>query len=249
MKQIFKTAGLIISALLLFSTSCTEPQNIDRAHDDDWEQQYNTDDDGVYDLPNDDTISFEERLEQYENKDRVYWQKPDMIIARLGNLSNKVVADIGAGSGYFARRIAYKAKKVIALDIDPQFIEFMDSIKSVELPRELYHRFETRLASPTDSHLKPAEADIVLIVNTYIYLPNRITYLEELRSRLKPGGRIVIIDFKKKRIPMTNPPANIRIPLHQVEDEVETAGYNLVFSDDTSLDYQYILMAKIPSNQ
>jgi SAM-dependent methyltransferase len=246
MKCISPLAQLSLFTLLCAALACTQPQNIDQSHDDDWPGQSDTLNGNRERPPSDEELSFDELVAQYENKDRVYWQKPDMIISRLGNLSEKVVADIGAGSGYFARRIAYKARKVIALDIDPQFIEFMDSLKQTELPAEIRDRFETRLASPNNPNLQPGEVDLVLIVNTYIYLPNRIAYLEELRSSLKPGGRIVIIDFKKKRIPMTTPPASIRVPLFQVEEEVEKAGYTLVFSDDTSLDYQYILMAKVP---
>jgi SAM-dependent methyltransferase len=190
-------------------------------------------------------IPFYERLNEYESKDRVFWQKPNLVIDQLGDLSDKVVADIGAGSGYFSRRLAYKAKKVLAVDIEQRFIEFMDSIKVVELPEEFQDRFETRLAEPMDAKLNPNEVDVVLIVNTYIYLADRVAYLKHLKPSLKKGGRLVIVDFKKKRIPMNQPPAELRIPLYQVEMELTTAGYRLLRSDDTSLDYQYIIIATI----
>lgn len=188
--------------------------------------------------------TFEEKIATYESKDRVFWQKPDLVIDLLGDLSEKTVADIGAGSGYFARRLAHKAKHIIAIDIDDQFIEFMDSIKVVELPPDVAQRFETRLATPEDSKLRNNEADVVLIVNTYIYIPNRVAYLAHLRQGMKPGGKIVIVDFKKKRMPLKNPPDEIRLPLHQVENEIEEAGYRWLASDDTSLDYQYIVIGE-----
>ncbi|MBK7406649.1 MAG: class I SAM-dependent methyltransferase [Saprospirales bacterium] len=188
--------------------------------------------------------SFEERLAAYESKDRVFWQKPDLVIDLLGDLSEKTVADIGAGSGYFARRMAYKAKHVIAIDINEQFIEFMDSIKLVELPTEIQDRFETRLATPRDSKLSNGEADVVIFVNTYIYIPNRVEYLSRLKEGVKPGGKIVIVDFKKKRMPIENPPDELRLPLHQVENELEEAGYRWLASDDTSLNYQYIVIGE-----
>ncbi len=201
--------------------------------------------------------SFEEKIATYENKDRVFWQKPDLVIDLLGDLSEKTVADIGAGSGYFARRLAHKAKHIIAIDIDEQFIEFMDSIKIVD--QEARRRVaevsqsgetitaridETRLATPEDSKLRNNEADVVLIVNTYIYIPDRVAYLARLREGVKPGGKIVIVDFKKKRMPLKNPPDEIRLPLHQVENEIEEAGYRWLASDDTSLDYQYIVIGE-----
>lgn len=188
--------------------------------------------------------TFEERVAAYESKDRVFWQKPDLVINLLGDLSEKTVADIGAGSGYFARRLAYKAKHIIAIDIDKKFIDFMDSIKLVELPPDIQARFETRLATPEDSKLRNGEADVVLLVNTYIYIPNRVEYLSRLRQGVKPGGMIVIVDFKKKRMPLENPPDEIRLPLHQVENELEEAGYHWLASDDTSLDYQYIVIGE-----
>ncbi len=188
--------------------------------------------------------TFEEKIATYENKERVFWQKPDLVIDLLGDLSEKTVADIGAGSGYFARRLAHKAKHIIAIDIDEQFIEFMDSIKIVELPSDVAQRFETRLATPEDSKLRNGEADVVIIVNTYIYIPDRVAYLARLREGVKPGGKIVIVDFKKKRMPLKNPPDEIRLPLHQVENEIEEAGYRWLASDDTSLDYQYIVIGE-----
>ncbi|MCB0705380.1 MAG: class I SAM-dependent methyltransferase [Saprospiraceae bacterium] len=191
-----------------------------------------------------DTIAFEERLADYESKDRVFWQKPDLVVDRLGDLSTKTVADVGAGSGYFARRLAYKAKKVIAIDIDPNFISFMDSIKLVELPRDIQQKFETRLATFDDPKLEKGEADIVLMVNTYLYIQDRVDYMRRLKEGLAPGGKVVIIDYKKKRIPLTNPPQRIRVPLFEVEDELFEAGYSRVISDDTSLDYQYIIVAR-----
>ncbi len=200
----------------------------------------------VVKLPELEEESFDTLLQQYESKDRMFWQKPELVIAMLGDLSDKTVADIGAGSGFFARRLVHKARKVIAIEIDPRFIAFMDSIKRVELPMELQNRFETRLAEPQNSHLKPGEADIVLLVNTYIYIQDKEAYLRHLLDVLPKGGRLVIVDFKKKRLPMKNPPQAWRMPLYQLEQQLEEAGFTLLVSDDTSLDYQYIVIAQKP---
>jgi predicted RNA methylase len=60
----------------------------------------------------------------------VIWQKPDLVIQQLGDVNGKTVADLGAGTGYFSRRIAYKGARVIAIDIDPQAIQWMQEQKS-----------------------------------------------------------------------------------------------------------------------
>lgn len=175
-------------------------------------------------------------------EDRVVWQKPQLVIDLLGDLHDKTVADIGAGAGFFALRLAPMAEHVIAIDIEPRFVEYLDSVRYTALPNGLYERLETRLAEPANAGLKPGEADCILIVNTYMYLPQRVAYLRHLRTGLAPKGRILIVDFKKKMTAL-GPPKNIRIPQYQVEEELEQAGYRILTSDDTSLEFQYIIMA------
>ena len=185
----------------------------------------------------------DEVVQEYERPGRVVWQKPEMVINKMGDLSKKTVADLGAGSGFFARRLAQHAKKVIALDLRPDLISFMDSVK-MELKPEFRNRLETRLVTPTDSKLKPGEADLILIVNTYIYIKNRKTYLRHLLDVLPDGGQVLIVDFKKKRMPIKVPPTSIRLELFEVENELAEAGFSHIVSDDQSLDYQYIVIAE-----
>ena len=180
--------------------------------------------------------------EDYNHANRGIWQKPELVIDLLGDLSDKTVADIGAGSGFFTFRLTPLAKKVIAIDIDPRFIAYLDSVKVHHLPGEGTTRLETRLATPSDPHLKPGEADVVVIVNTYMYLKDRVAYLRNLRQGIADGGVLLIVDFKKKRTPI-GPPAEFRIPLFQAEEELHEAGYSSVETNDTALDYQYIILS------
>lgn len=181
--------------------------------------------------------------EDYVNENRVIWQKPDLVLDLMGDLENKTVADIGAGSGFFSTRLARKAKKVIAIDIDPQTIADLDSIRQMELPENIQDRLEPRLTEPAGANLKPEEANVVLIVNTIIYIPDRITYLKKLSEGIVKGGQIIIIDFKKKRTPV-GPPNQIRIPGFQIEDELYKAGYTNIKVNDTALDFQYVVIAE-----
>ncbi|HHM21919.1 MAG TPA: methyltransferase domain-containing protein [Bacteroidetes bacterium] len=183
-------------------------------------------------------------LERYEPPGRVHWQRPERVIEKIDGIENKVVADIGAGFGFFARRLAQHAKKVIAIELDEKLIHYMDSVKLIELKSEYQRRFETRLATPTDSKLKPGEADAVLIVNTYVLIKDRAAYLRHLWEVLPVGGQVVIVDFKKKRIPIRVPYHKKRIELYKVENELEKAGFLLTDSDDCSLEYQYIVVGE-----
>lgn len=177
------------------------------------------------------------------NVGRAIWQKPGLVISKLGNLSEKVVADIGAGTGYFSFRLSSKAQKVLAIEIDPRLIKYMDST-SQELPEAYRSRIETRLAKPEDPLLKENEADVVLIINTVAYISDPEAYFKILRKALKPEGQIMIIDYKMKRLPINAPPKSERIYLDVVEDLLIKTGYEVVQTDDTSLDYQYIIIAK-----
>lgn len=185
--------------------------------------------------------NFDDLVADYNSRDRLIWQKPDMVINRLGDLSNKTVVDLGAGTGFFAFRVIPKAKKTIALDIDQRFIVLMDSAKQ-ELPSELRSRFEARLVEMDDPKLKKNEADAVIIVNTYMYISNRVAYLQRLRQGLSKGGLVLIVDYKEKTIPV-GPPVSAKVPLALVEKELKQAGFKVSVSDDTSLDYQYIVTA------
>lgn len=176
--------------------------------------------------------------ESYVNTGREVWQKPEMVLNLFDNLSSKTVADIGAGSGFFTFRLAALAKKVIAVEIDQ---EIVDTLKKIT-PPELKNKIEVRLALPNDPQLQEEEVDAVLIVNTYIYLDNRAEYLANLWKGMKVGGKLVISDFKKKQTEV-GPDIDIRVPLHEVERELEEAGFQLINTDDTSLDYQYIVLA------
>ncbi|MCU0346730.1 MAG: class I SAM-dependent methyltransferase [Saprospiraceae bacterium] len=191
-----------------------------------------------------DSASVQNLLQQYDPPGRDVWQKPEVVIGKMGDLSNKTVADIGAGSGFFSRRLAQQAKRVIAVELDPRFVQFMDSIKLVELKPEYQDRFETRLGLPNDPKLKPGEVDIVLVVNTYIYIQNRVEYLKNLLSVLPKGGKVIVVDFKKKRMPIKYPTADVRMELYEVENELDAAGFTNIQSDDRSLDYQYIVMGE-----
>src|SRR5579864_911511 len=72
---------------------------------------------------------FGKLVARFEDPVRAQWQKPEKVIASLGTLDGKTVADIGAGTGYFAFPIAKEAAKVIAIDIDQRFLDYIEHKK------------------------------------------------------------------------------------------------------------------------
>ena len=181
----------------------------------------------------------------YTDTNRSIWNKPEMVIELLGDLSEKTVADIGAGTGFFSMRLAKAAKKVIAIDIDPGLVNYLDSVRVLQLKPEFAERLEPRLASATDPELQPEEVDAVVVANTYMYINNRVDYLKNLMRGMKPGAQLLIIDFKKKRIPV-GPDSRYKVTLFEVETELERAGFTDIRSNDRLLDYQYLVQARRP---
>jgi 2-polyprenyl-3-methyl-5-hydroxy-6-metoxy-1,4-benzoquinol methylase len=188
-------------------------------------------------------VNFETLLKHFEDPEREIWQRPELVIQIIndlagGTLNDMTVADIGAGSGYFTFRLAEICKKVIAIDIDDRFLNYIQSKNdSLKLP------IETRLVSENNPKLKKGEADIVLTVNTYHHINNRTEYFRDVREKLRTEGALVVVDFKKEEMPV-GPPMRMKLTAEEVADELKQAGFQSIEKDQNSLEYQYVVIAK-----
>ena len=184
------------------------------------------------------------KKEDSESDRRKSWQKPDLVISALGNIDDKIIADLGAGIGYFSFKLISLCEKVIAIDIDPEAIEVLESFKSTMTTTE-QEKLDIRHATPDNPKLNKQEVDIVFIVNTIGFIGQRREYLRNLVTGLKQGGEIVIVDFKSKRLPdyVDAPAFENRVYMHILEEDLEMAGLENVIADDTTLEYQYIISA------
>lgn len=182
-------------------------------------------------------------LDEADESGRLLWQKPEAVIDLLGDLSGKTIADIGAGSGFFTIRFALKSEKVLAIDIDSVMLKYIETIKQ-RFPSEFQDKIETRLALPNDPLLEDEEVDIVVIINTIAYIEDRPKYLSIVKDGMKPNGLIMILDYKMKQLAIEAPPSAYRVSLNQIENDLQTAGFINVRSDDRTLDYQYLVFAE-----
>ncbi|MEM8569109.1 MAG: methyltransferase [Bacteroidota bacterium] len=189
---------------------------------------------------NNDSPAFERLVESYEDPDRGVWQNPNLIIEQFGNLTGKTVADIGAGTGYFSFKLAANGADVIAIDIDEQFLEYIEERKQ-ELVG-LSGNIETRLSIPDDPLMDQYEADFILIVNTYHFLNKRDIYLSKLRAGLKEMGKIIIVDFRAGKLPV-GPLEKDKINIEIVEEELKAAGFSQIKRDTSALKYQFMIIA------
>ena len=166
-----------------------------------------------------------------EDPSRDEWQKPHDVVMALRLKSTDAIADIGAGTGYFARRFANHAGKVYAVDIDPELL----AIAGKNAPANL----KTVLAAPDDPRLPEHSVDIVFFCDVLHHIENRAAYYPKLAKALKPGGRIVVIEFYKKDLPI-GPPPSMKLSDAEVIAELGSAGFTLASRLDI-LPYQYYL--------
>ena len=188
------------------------------------------------------SVEVEDIPNEADDDSREAWQKPNLIMDKMGDLENRVVADIGAGTGYFSFRMLSTAKKVIAIEIENDLIELMKNL-AFSLSDNNKEKFETRLADPDNPKLTPSEVDDILIVNVVGYFEDRLDYFRKCYTSLESNGRIHIVDYKVRKLPIEAPDYSNRVYIHLIEEELEAAGFTDITTDDTSLDYQYIVQA------
>ena len=226
----------LVYILLFVFLGCKSPQREDNSY------IVNTDTSGISDSHQILLEDFDILIQENEDPGRVTWQNPEMVISKMGDINDLVVADIGTGTGYFALRIVKNGGIVIGIDIEQKSIDYIEERKS-ELSPELTERLTTRLSVPNDPRLASNEADWVLIVNTYTYMDDRINYLKKVVKGLKQNGKIMVVDYKIGDMPV-GPNDTFKVPITKALDEIKSAGFKVLEVDNSSLQYQYIIVAQ-----
>ena len=173
-----------------------------------------------------------------ERDDREKEEAPAKAIAALELKEDAVIADIGAGSGYYSFRISPKVPKgkVIAVDIQPEMLEFLKK-QSAELK---ITNVVPHLGKVDSVNLPAASLDAALMVDAYHEFSHPTEMLASLHSALKPGGRIYLLEFRGE-----DPNVPIK-PLHKMTEaqarlELEAAGFRFV-SNRKILPWQHFLV-------
>ena len=172
----------------------------------------------------------------FDDPKRDEWQKPHAVIQALALKPDAVVADLGAGTGYFAARLANMLPKgtVYAVDLEPDMVKYLgERAKREKLPNL------KAVAGRADDARLPGKVDLVLLVDVYHHIESRERYFRRLAASLKPGGRLAVIDFTLDS--PEGPPKEARIPPERVKKELAAAGYKLL-EEHTFLPRQYFLV-------
>lgn len=170
------------------------------------------------------------QMHRLEDPERGKWLPPEEILAQLSLQPGSTVADIGAGTGYFALPIARalgEAGRVLAVDASPEMLARLRARADEEhLPNIRCTRAE---ASATG--LGAASCDAALLANVWHEFDDRDAVLAEMRRILRPGGRIALLDWRPDVEPDHGPPREHRISAEAARADLEQAG----FAADSSL--------------
>ncbi len=182
--------------------------------------------------------SHEDLAKIFDATERDAWQQPEKVIGFLGDIESKTIVDVGSGSGYFSFRLAKAGARVIAADIDTTFLQIIEK-KRQQLNIDTKDLLPIHL-SEDELNIENNSADIIFFVNVYHHISNRVNYFSNVNTKLKKNGKIVIIDFYKKNLPV-GPPKHHKISKEIVEKELTEAGYNNLDVNTELLEYQYII--------
>jgi arsenite methyltransferase len=151
--------------------------------------------------------------------------KPDWVLDRLALQSGYVVADIGAGGGYFSLRFAEAVGKdgvVFAVDTNSGFLEF---IKERAKEKGL-DNVKTVLTSEDGASL-PESVDLIFMRNVCHHIPNRINYFIKLKKVLRERGRIAILEYRKAKCFTFRGLFRHYVPKKTIRKEMTQAGFQL----------------------
>jgi predicted methyltransferase len=174
-----------------------------------------------------------------DDPSRDAYQKPDEVMKALALRPGEVVADVGAGSGYFALRFARAVGdtgRVYAVDVSPDMVRHLNRRLRDAGVRSVF----TVLADPDDPLLPDTSVDRFVIVDTWHHVEDQAKYLGLMKKMLKPGGQVVHIDFQKRELPVGPPPA-MKIAREDLVRQMEEAGFRLA-AEHAFLPYQYFLV-------
>jgi len=177
-------------------------------------------------------ISFanpEKLTEIFDGENREEWQKTSYIINKLELTPNTVIADVGAGTGYFSNIFSQHLGngKIYSIDCEPNMVSYLknrfsdDSFSHVNIIHSLF-------ADPCI----PSDVDMVFVANTYRFITDRCTFLNNLFQQVKTQTRLVLVDFKG---------SHARVSPNKALEEVQQAGFEILNFDLTGCPDHYIL--------
>jgi ubiquinone/menaquinone biosynthesis C-methylase UbiE len=170
--------------------------------------------------------------------ERIEEEEPDRMLAALDIKPGSVVADVGAGVGYHAWRLAKivgPAGKVIAEDIQAEMLRKLEA----NIQAQHLSNVQIVLGTPTDPKLPAGQVDLVLMVDVYHEFSDPAAMMANIKKSLKPDGRVVLVEFRKEDDSVPIQPLH-KMSTQQVRNELEPMGFRFIKVLDF-LRWQHIL--------
>jgi ubiquinone/menaquinone biosynthesis C-methylase UbiE len=174
-----------------------------------------------------------------DRSERVQEEEPDIALDAIKLAPGSTVADVGAGSGYMTVKMAQRVGptgKVYANDIQPQMLSMLRQ----RLDREKISNVELVLGTYDDPRLPANTIDLILMVDVYHEFSEPQKMLRRMRESLKPGGRIVLLEYRKEDPSIPIRPDH-KMSVAEAKMEVEAEGFTLATVDER-LPRQHILI-------
>ena len=175
-------------------------------------------------------------LERIERDDE---EAPDVALSVLKIQKGSAVADIGAGSGFITERLASRvgpSGKVFANDVQPQMLDML----AKRLARKKITNVTLVQGDIDDPKLPAASVDLEIMVDVYHEFSQPQAMLRHLRDALRPGGRLVLLEYRKEDPTVPIKPEH-KMSVAEAKLEVEAEGFALAKVDE-SLPWQHILI-------
>lgn len=173
-----------------------------------------------------------------ERPERIQQEQPDQVVANMGLEPDHVVADIGAGTGYFSFRIARQVPegKVLAVDIQPEMLTLIEQRQAAEGVSNI----EGVLGQIDDPNLPPNSIDAAIMVDAYHEFSHPYEMIRGIYQALKPGGRIFLLEYRGE-----DPRVPIRLLHKMTEEQVvkEMLVFNLEWTETLDfLPWQHMMI-------
>ena len=182
------------------------------------------------------------QAQRLEDPTRPSWLPPAQILTATGVRAGEIVADVGAGTGYFAVPMAQAVGaegKVYAVDAQPEMLEWIrKKIEAMGLSNiQLVHAEASSTMLPGDV------CDLYFIANVWHELDNRQAVLGEARRILKPAGRIAILDWRPDVERVNGPPLEHRLTTDTAIGDLRQAGFHGMRTQNIG-QYSWLVMAE-----
>lgn len=183
-----------------------------------------------------------EHAHKLDDPERQKWLPADAVVQRLALRPGMIVADVGAGTGYFALPIAravLPGGRVFAVDVQRAMLDRLRARLEPDLPIELVEAEATRTTLPS------ASADLVVLANVWHEIDDRAAALAEASRVLRPAGRLAILDWRTDVEQPPGPPLDHRIAARDVVATLNESGWRADGSEAVG-SYSYLIVATAP---